>query len=327
MIEWRFIVSISNVSGSEESVLVENSFSNFIKNSMHGSAVSWGAILAGAAAAAALSLILLLLGAGLGLSSVSPWVHKGISAGAFGVSAIIWLTVTQILASGMGGFLTGRLRSRWAAVQADEVYFRDTAHGFLAWAVATLTTAILLTSVIGAIVSGGTQVAASLAGGATSAAFATTVKDNSSSNATNLTTNELEYFVDTLFRADIPLTSTESNVSSTDFSQQSTSNQEVTRIILNSLGANAMPPADVTRVGQLISKRTGLGQQEAEIRVNEVFISMQKKLADAELAAKNAAEKARKASIYASLWLFASLLMGAFSASLAATWGGRCRDT
>lgn len=319
-------MSLSNVSGSEDSVLIENSSSNFIKNSMYGSAVSWGAILAGAAAAAALSLILLLLGAGLGLSSVSPWAHIGVSVGAFGISTIIWLTVTQILASGMGGYLAGRLRSRWVAVQVDEVYFRDTAHGFLAWAVATLATAALLTSVIGTIVSGGAQAAATLAGGATSAAFATTEKDNSSNNAINLATSELDYFVDSLFRSDTHLTSTESNMPGTD-SQQSNFSLEVTRIIINSLGTNALPPADVTRVGQLISKRTGLSQQEAEVRVNEVFISMQQKLADAELATKNAAEKARKASIYASLWLFASLLMGAFSASLAATWGGRCRDT
>ncbi len=319
-------MSISSISQPEESALAENSSSNYKKYSTNSSAVSWGAILAGAAAAAALSLILLLLGAGLGLSSVSPWAHKGVSAGAFGVSTIIWVTVTQILASGMGGYLAGRLRSRWASVQVDEVYFRDTAHGFLAWAVATLATAALLTSVIGAIVSGGTQAAATLAGGVTSAALTTTVKDNSGNNAINPATNELEYFVDSLFRSDTNLSSSESNVPSTASSQQSTFNLEVARIILNSMEANAMPPADVTRVGQLISKRTGLSQQAAEVRVNEVFISMQQKLADAELAAKNAAEKARKASIYASLWLFASLLIGAFSASLAATWGGRSRD-
>src|SRR5450756_2627232 len=95
-------------------------------------AVAWGAIVAGAAAAAALSLILLMLGIGLGLSSVSPWVHDGVSAATFGVSAILWVTLTQLLASGMGGYLAGRLRTKWVAVHTDEVYFRDTAHGFLA---------------------------------------------------------------------------------------------------------------------------------------------------------------------------------------------------
>jgi hypothetical protein len=118
------------------------------------SAVSWGAIVAGAAAGAALSLILLILGVGLGLSAVSPWVNEGISAERFGMSTIIWLSITQLLSSALGGYLAGRLRTKWVDIHNDEVYFRDTAHGFLAWAVASLATAVLLTSVIGAILGG-----------------------------------------------------------------------------------------------------------------------------------------------------------------------------
>src|SRR6185436_4363413 len=118
------------------------------------------AIVAGAAAAAALSLILLILGTGLGFSVVSPWSHDGISATAFGMSTILWLTFTQLAASGLGGYLAGRLRTKWAAAHPDEIYFRDTAHGFLAWAVATLATAALLTSVIGAIIGGGVKAGA-----------------------------------------------------------------------------------------------------------------------------------------------------------------------
>src|SRR5450631_1093930 len=85
------------------------------------SAVSWGAIVAGAAAAAALSLILLMLGIGLGLSSVSPWAHHGVSAETFGVSTILWVTLTQLIASGMGGYLAGRLRTKWIGVHTNEV--------------------------------------------------------------------------------------------------------------------------------------------------------------------------------------------------------------
>src|SRR4051812_16548306 len=50
------------------------------------SAVSWAAVLAGAAAAAALSLILVVLGTGLGLSSLSPWTNEGANAKALGIS-------------------------------------------------------------------------------------------------------------------------------------------------------------------------------------------------------------------------------------------------
>src|SRR3954463_3368311 len=104
------------------------------------SGVSWGAIFAGAAGAAALSLILLILGTGLGLSSVSPWSDRGAGAAAFGIGTIAWITFTQLAASGLGGYLAGRLRTRWLGVHTDEVYFRDTAHGFLAWAFATVLT-------------------------------------------------------------------------------------------------------------------------------------------------------------------------------------------
>src|SRR5690606_19669147 len=140
-----------------------NDTSNDVFNNAHltGSAVSWGAIFAGATAAAALSLILLMLGTGLGMSSVSPWAQDGISATTFGVSTIIWITFMSITASGLGGYLAGRLRTKWVGVHTDEVYFRDTAHGLLAWAVATFATAALLTSVMGAIVGGGIKVGAS----------------------------------------------------------------------------------------------------------------------------------------------------------------------
>jgi len=136
------------------------------------SAVSWGAILAGAAGAAALSLILLILGTGLGLSSVSPFTGKGASATTFGVSTIVWLTFIQLAASGIGGYLAGRLRTRWISTHTDEVYFRDTAHGFLAWAIATLVVAATLSSVIGAIVGTGASAAGSVAGGAATAGAA-----------------------------------------------------------------------------------------------------------------------------------------------------------
>jgi hypothetical protein len=66
--------------------------------------------------------------------------------------------------------------------------------------------------------------------------------------------------------------------------------------------------------------------QEAQKRVTDTYARAQAKAREAEIAASETADKARKASTYAALWLFASLLMGAFVASLAATYGGRRRD-
>lgn len=323
-----------NTGSLREQAILPESYSDYIHANAH--VVSWAAILAGAIAAAALSLILLVLGSGLGLSSISPWSHEGISATSFGVSTIIWLAVTQILAAGIGGYLAGRLRTKWVRVHSDEVYFRDTVHGFMAWAVATLATAALLSSAIGTIVTGAAQAGANVVGGAAIAAVAAGTATagaemNKTHSARESDGGSMGYFIDSLFRPDFTRTSTSASASTTelaptDASQNATSAAEVTRIFVNAMNMKVLPPADAFYVGQLIAQRTGLAQQEAEKRVNDIFASIQAKKNEAEITAKNAADKLRKATIYATLWLFVSFLMGAFSASLAATWGGRSRD-
>ncbi|MEO6853463.1 MAG: hypothetical protein ABI410_03770 [Rhodoferax sp.] len=276
------------------------------------SAVSWGAILAGAAAAAALSLIFLMLGVGLGLSSVSPWARDGVSATTFGASTVIWITVTQLAASAFGGYLAGRLRHRWANTHSDEVYFRDTAHGFLAWAIASLVTATLLTSAVGSILSGSSQVV----GSAASTGAQLVAKTDSAETS-------MGYFVDSLFRKD-----GDAATATTPAADPASAAPllEVGRIFTSNLQANTLPPADARYVGQLVAQRTGLSQADAEKRVNTVYAQMQTQLQSAKATALEAVEKSRKVSAYAALWLFIALLMGAFVASWVATYGGRQRD-
>ncbi len=316
------------------------------------SGVSWGAIVAGAAAAAALSLILLILGMGLGLSSVSPWAGQGASTSTFGWTTIAWLTFTQPAASGMGGYLAGRLRTRWLSVHTDEVYFRDTAHGFLAWAIATLVTAGLLTSVIGSILGTGAQAFAAMAARTASTVAAGTVATGAAAMKIDLSSKSsgdeaMGYFVDTLFRK-APGSDTGASVSSATgvsptaaspagtspanaaMSSESTgaacsaaSSAEVARIFVISLRAGTLLADDARYIGQLVAQRTGMTQAEAEQRATSTFGKLQSKLRETEVAARDAADKARKASAATALWLFVSLLAGAFIASLAAPHGGR----
>lgn len=288
---------------------------------LDANSVSWDAIVAGAAAAAALSLILLMLGTGLGLSAISPWTYDGVSAATFGYSTIIWLTFTQIVASGFGGYLAGRLRKKWARVTSDETYFRDTAHGFLAWAVASLTTAVLLTSVIGSIVSNGVQAGASVAAGVATAA---TTAAGSEKNKFDVNKDSMGYFVDSLFRTgEKTPTPDENSGTSPDTTASQSPSTEIMGIFLNALRTESLPDNDVRHIGQVVAKRAGLTQAEAEQRVRETYSNMQTKLRNTEAAAKEAADKARKTTAYAALWLFVSLLIGAFTASLAAVYGGR----
>lgn len=347
--------------------------------SANTSAVSWAAVFAGAAAAAALGLILLILGTGLGMTAVSPWANEGISATTFGITTIVWLTISQLLSSGMGGYLAGRLRTKWPDAARDEVYFRDTAHGFLSWAVATLVTAALLTSAVGAIVGAGVQAGASVASGAASSAVlaaggAVASRDGSAgSGSAGMGNGPIDYFVDTLFRdasdpSDTPGASTSptpeptATPSSTDASTDTLAgtpsmapdtstappvsasatrspralppgrsaaqdSAEVARIFMNADLSQPLPAEDQRYVAQIVAQRTGLTQQEAEQRVSQNYAQMQTRLQEAETKAREAADDARKATAYSALWLFVSLLLGAFVASLAATFGGRQRDT
>src|SRR6187399_2515237 len=150
------------------------------------SGVSWPAVTAGAVVSCALTLVLLAFGIGLGLSVVSPWCGSGVSASTFKIGTGLYLLVIAMLSSSIGGYIAGRLRTRWTGVHSDEVYFRDTAHGFIAWAFASVLGAVLLatpaTSLLGGAVTGASQ------GAATAASQS----------------GPMDGYVDTLFRADTP---------------------------------------------------------------------------------------------------------------------------
>ena len=259
------------------------------KNEAYYSGISWPAVIGGAFAAAALSLILITLGAGLGFSAVSPWSNMGASASTVKSGAIIWLIFTQVVAFAMGGYLAGRLRTKWVDIHTDEVYFRDTAHGLLVWAVGI----VLMTAFLA-------SAAAMFAGRAAQR----TESPQAAANGSEML-NPNEYLIDTLFR---------SNGNVTDLNG-TPMRAEADRIFAHALKEGRMSAADNTYLARLISARTGLSQADAQQRVTETFAQ-----------AQEVAESTRKAIAHLSLWLFVALLSGAFCASFAGTIGGRQRD-
>jgi hypothetical protein len=212
-----------------------------IRNELNSTGVSWPAVVGGAFVTAAVSLILLALGAGLGFASVSPWSNAGASASVLGAAAIVWLMFTQFASSSLGGYLAGRLRTRWPGVHTDEVYFRDTAHGFLAWAVALVITAAFLTSA-----------AASLMGAA--------VPRNANADPQ---LNPTDYFVDELFRSDSAEPANDS------------ARAEAGTILATALREGSVPPADQTYLIQMVDSKTGIGRPAAGDRVSRVFAQAQ----------------------------------------------------
>jgi hypothetical protein len=247
----------------------------------NASTVSWAAIAAGAFVAAALSLVLLSLGAGLGLSSVSPWNRAGSPSTGAHAAAIVWLIVNEIVSSAMGGYLAGRLRTKWVGVHTDEVYFRDTAHGFLAWSVAVVMTVSFMASASVAMV-GDSPISTRPAGDAN------------------------QYFVDSLFRS--------GSVSKSG--DDAAIRAEAGRVLVHPLSSKEqMSTADRNYLAQLVATQTGLSEPAAQNRVANVLTD-----------ATQALENDRKAAAHLLLWIFIALLIGAFSASFAATIGGRQRD-
>jgi hypothetical protein len=271
------------------------------------SGMSWGAVLGGAFVAAALALILLLLGTGLGLTAVSPWSNDGLAAKTLGIAAITWMIITHFASSAVGGYMAGRLRTKWVDVQTDEMFFRDTAHGLVAWAFGIVLTAAFLTSAVTTVVGGaanlGATSVAATAGGAAAGAATQSKEAGVNSNA---------YFVDSLFRSDRPRSADDSSV-----------REEAGSILVSGLRQGDVPAADKSYLAQLVAKRTGLSQAEAEKRVTDAIGQAK----EAEAKARQAADTARKAAVRMALWTCLALLIGAFVAAYAATIGGRHRDS
>ena len=248
--------------------------------------VSWGAILAGAAAACALTLLLLSLGAGLGFAVVSPWGSRSTSSTSFEIGTGLYFIVMAMLSSGLGGYLAGRLRRKSFGLETIEVEFRDTAHGFLAWAVASIVGAVLLASPASTLIG-------DVAGGAVQAA--------STSQA-----SPVNNYADMLLRSD----------SRSDQQSLADTRGEISRLLTTSLRTNNdVAGADRDYLVKIVAARTGLSPPDADKRVNDVLTQ-----------AKTDLDKARKAAMHTAIWLTLSLFIGAFAAAAAAWEGGGVRD-
>ena len=276
------------------------------------SAISWSAIAAGAAGAAGLTLILIVIGSALGFSSVSPWPNSGVSATTFRISTGLYLVFSALIASTIGGYIAGRLRTKWTGVHTYEIQFRDTAHGFLAWAFANIVGAAFLAGAA-AILAGGAATGASAGAGASAGQAA---------NNTNA-----DYFVALLMRPAAGQPSQATPPASTDNAapaaapqsgaQNNAAAARQTRFIIAHSLANGGTVSNDDRayLAELVSRQTGMSQADAEKRVTAVANQVRSTL-----------DQARRAAASISIWSAIALLVGAFAASLAAIEGGQLRD-
>jgi hypothetical protein len=238
-------------------------------------------------------VVLVVLGAGLGFAAISPWPGAGATATTFTIVAGIWLIVVQWLSAGIGGFITGRLRAKWVNLHTHEVFFRDTAHGFLTWAVAALLGAFIVASAASSAVGTTGQAAGTVASGATQGAARA-------------------YDVDSLFRGQ------KTELASSNQQTQT----ETTRILARGIQNGDFPADDRSYLVDQVAARTGISHDDAQKRVDDV-IAQEKA---AETKARQVADDARKSASAVSIFTALSMLIGAFIASAAAAYGGSLRD-
>jgi hypothetical protein len=255
------------------------------------SSISWPAIIGGATAAAALSLILLVIGTGLGLASVSPWANSGISAKGFDIGSIAWIVLTPTMAASVGGYLCGRLRTRWLQTHTKEVRFRDAAHGFLSWATASIVTVAIFGMAMHLLMQRAPQLSIS--------------QDLAIPS---------EYYAGKLYR------------NQTQVQTQTTVLAESNRIFSKSLSTGQVAKDDLLYLTQQIRLYTGVSEAEADKRLRDTFSDAQAQIEEGAALAKREFDQARKITAYASLWFIVSLVCSAFAACFAATLGGKRRD-
>jgi hypothetical protein len=284
-----------------------------------GSAVSWGAILAGAVAAVSTTILLLALGSGLGLASVSPWGGRGVSATTFAITGIIWLIVTQWISSAIGGYLSGRLRHRWLATHAHEAFFRDTAHGLVAWSVATVAVVLIAGSSLGSLLGGAAKTGAMAGAMAAPAMHAMPMAEGPGREGTGHMDrppmDDAAYGADKLFRA-VPGSNGGSGP------EQANARAEAMHIGAKTLVSGDVADDDRRYLIALTAARTGASPEEAQMRV-DAFIAQ---LKDMQARAKAAADEARKAAAQTAIYTALAMLIGAFIASVSGAIGGRLRD-
>jgi hypothetical protein len=265
------------------------------------STASWSAIIAGAVVAAAVSLVVLAVGSGLGFAMISPWDGQGVSVTTFAVSTAIWFIVMQWVSSALGGYIAGRLRTRWYGTHPHEVFFRDTAHGFVTWAVATVLVAVVMVSSLSSAVSGGVHAATGVAAGAAQGAVGATLPS-------------YVYGMDRLFRPSDPTAAA---------AQGGDVRGEVTHVIAQAVATNGtVSDADQSYLASLVAAKTGVSPEEAKMRVNDFITTANA----AKEKVKADADAARKAAAKTAIFIALAMVIGAFIASLSAALGGHLRD-
>lgn len=249
--------------------------------------VQWGAVIAGALAAAAIATVLHGFAAGVGLAASSTAPTWRDSSLALVLLSGLYLILVAILAYAVGGYIAGRLRVPIFGAQADEIEFRDGAHGLATWALATLLTALTAFATATSV----TQLAAPSGG-------------DTGPMASVGGENIIAYDIDRLLRSD--------QERPADFEH---ARAEAARILLTASSHDGVTADDQAYLTRLTARQTGLPEADAQGRVAEAIGSAEENIG-----------AARRSAVVIAFAAGAAALIGAAVAWFAATLGGGHRD-
>lgn len=284
--------------------------------------LDWGPIILGALGALAISVVMLTFGAALGLTVVSPQPYAGISAKGLAVLAGLYAALVHVGSFGAGGYLAGRMRAPWTTGDVVEQHFRDGGHGFAVWALGVVLGAgLVLSGVTGALKTATEASTAIAAGGAAGAA-----SNPATGTAINrLSMQPMDYATDRLL-APAPAGAATASQAPGTMPSPGSSRADLAAPIARTFAANLHNPQvdarDRAYLAQLVSQRTGMSQADSEKRVDEAFSDLKA----AEQKARDAADKARKATLIAAFLTAATLAIGCAAACAGAALGARHRD-
>jgi hypothetical protein len=211
--------------------------------------IHWGPVIAGAVVAAAVWSVLMGFAAAIGMMIASPSPTWRDTSVWLALLSGLWIIVVTAGSYALGGYLAGRVRSSWKA-HADEVEFRDGAHGLLVWALGVVLSIALLW--------------------ATAAAHTAVNNVAATPRESAGAPGFLAYELDRLFRSERRLEPVSQDVRA-----------EASRILMKGTGRQEMPSEDRAHLNRVVAGATGLGAPEAERRVIQVLTEARNSTAQA----------------------------------------------
>jgi hypothetical protein len=256
--------------------------------------MSWGAVLAGAAVALSVQLLLSLLGLGIGLATVDPATGDTPDAASFGIATGVFYAIVTLLSLFAGGWVAGRLAGM--PVRTDGLL-----HGLVTWSVAMLLLLYVVTTSVGAVLSGTLGMvgnALQAAGQGVQAAAGAAAESDVGEEAMSTIEQQAQQLLGQ--------------------AQQATGAQDASDLLdqVMAVAQGGLSDQEQQQILDQIVEQTGVTRGEAEAQLQELQTQYEEATVAAEEQAREVAQATSEAISQGAFWSFVALLCGAIAAAV-----------